>query len=260
MGLPISADTAWKSWVQSTYGAGTISISDGVLRCSAAAGSRAIVGKRITVNPGETVTFTVIARRISGTGDTSPRIGIDYPVDGDLVNSVAIASDDWAEYSVSYSVPLAAAQPMAVRIVCGSWLALDGDAEYLLPRIEIKNPVYGAPRVVACALIKLASSTPTIHEGYVNCGIKEVTYSTEHGLIVTIDPVMTMAGGIPVVGTGPLFWVGLTPDGPGNLIAKVGGYIRDTGKVSIKLFDTTTGASVGHASENPIYIWFKAEL
>lgn len=253
MSLPISMGRDWSDWVEEND-SGTLTISGGVATLgSTNSSTKGVLAKYVPLRPGETLRFSVIARRISGTDDGGPGVAIDYPSGGTNVNQVLLYSEDWQEYSLSYTAPLTGSDTSYVKIVVGSWYSRVGTGEFCMPRAEITSPAYGAPRLVAQGLLLISSGTPTYNANFAWNGIKDLAYDgTAPGITVTVD---AFPDGVR---SAPIFLTQLDNYSYPEIAARHGGFDRGTGELTVKFTNTTTGVWVDPATLGDMYLWFSA--
>lgn len=247
----ISSDHRFTSWGTFQNGAATAVISNGVLACQSPDTSSSAYGrKRIFLKPGELVTVRFVARLISGGGDTAPGCNIEFPSEGDVVSGVKLDSTEWKEYAVSFAAPWTAGDGDYLQISLGSFTNRVGEAEFILPSIDISNAIYGAPRRIAQAYIKLDAGVASLHSLFANHGVRSVSYSAANKeLTVTVDPVTE---GLPIP------FVGISADNAAAVVAKP--YEIFSGSVKIKFMDTATGAFIDVTGYNPMRVIFALDL
>ena len=231
------ATTSFNDWDQTVTGTGTITASGDKFSISSSVGvDKAFLRKNIPAKPGEKVTFTCLARLVSGSSGTYGRLGIDYPSGGQLKTSVEVDSTSWQEYSVSFTVPHTAEYDDLVLPVVGAWTSLGGEIEVTSPRISVENGTYGAfPRVIGAALVKLQAGTAEINANFVRIGVESVSYSSAtKQLTVQLD--RGVGNGAK---TAPIVYANLTHDAGFSYVTKAGGYDRANARFTIEFFDMT---------------------
>jgi hypothetical protein len=236
-----------------TTGAATAVVSGEVLTCTSAVGENAKAAKFIAVRPGELLKVSFLAKRISGSDDTSGGAAIVYSGTNDRIR---VTSEEWQEYSISYQLPPTAADAAFVAVEFGVFTADAGSVKFLRPRAEIIGAQNAGLRTIACGLITLTSGTPTVNTNFTSLGISALAYDAgTKTLTITTDKTSGAAY------SSPLFFVGMTQNGNGLKIEpKAGSWSAVAGTVQVQFADTTTGLSVDIAVLGTMFMWFKAEI
>lgn len=242
----------WSGWYQVVDGDGALSIADGVATCSSGAGTgRARLSRRVWLSPGERVDVSIMARRTAGVDATAGGMWFDWPAEGTAVDSVRIISAHWCEYRLTYIAPPTATATQYLTISIGQITSSGGTVLVHSPRIDITASSIGAPRVLACGMIKMAAGVPTLVAEYQRCGISLLAYASN-----TLS--LTLPAGVPFYGR-PLAFVQQLADTGTNALRlepKVAGYDPATGILTIRWIDVTTGAVADAAS----YGTFRTQL
>ena len=259
MGVPIASTKYWDDWDDYTTGDGVIVLSESNTKANVTAGAgtgRAYMRKFISARPGEKITVKCIAKRVSG----NPQMSIDYPALGTSSNLVAIDSDNWQEYEISYTLPYTADDTSDVAVcTIGIFNSPNGEADIILPRIEVENNTSGFERTWGLGLIRLAKSggvtTASLNERFVNAGIRGVSYSAGT-LTVTLPPSISQDYGLR-----PIIMSQLTTEFLPDVISKCGNYDQTTGTVDVK-FSNGTGSFVDIntllSDGQTVFLWFRA--
>lgn len=219
-------------WDAVVSGDGTYVEASGALSATVTAGGgsgRSYVRKDLPVTQGDVITFTFLARRISG----SPQASIDYPAIGSSKAVVLIDSDEWMEYSFSYVVPHTHDEATDyAACTLGVFTTPAGSAEISNPRIDVEGGTRGVARTYCMGLIALSKSggvtTPSVNQNFHNTGIVSLAMVANY-LEVTALPTVNASG----LELRPIFQVGLTPDAAVNITPKVGQYNAATGVVQV---------------------------
>lgn len=249
------ATTSFHDWIQTSDAGTTLTASGDKYTIASTVGTRAYLRKKLNAKPGEKVTFTCLARLVSGSSGTRPRLGVDFPSSGQLKTSVEIDSTSWQEYSVSFTVPHTADYDDELIFVVGAWTSLSGEVEVTAPRISVENGTYSAfPRLIGAALIKIQSGVAEINSNFAQVGIESVSYSSAtKQLTVQLD--RGIGNG---VFNAPIVYANLTHDNGWSYVTKAGGYDRANARFTIEFFDmsaATVQPTEVSGIASAMYIW-----
>lgn len=258
MSTMIHGGSEWKGWASSQSGDGAVTISGEVATLSSGitTGSAKLT-KDVFTQPGEVYELTFMARRVSGVDGTSGSGWIDWPGGGTLKTRVEINSDQWAEYTARYAIPLTSNENSYTQFGVGVYTALGGQIEVCHPRISVDRSPFGALRSVAHGLLYWDGTTLVTHGSFSTSGIISTRYDAASKSLFIKTKRINLA-----VAVRPLAFVQMTPDGAASvvkLVPKVGSYNTTTGEFTVRFIDTTTGAFVDIAGL-ALYFFFKAVI
>lgn len=255
MSQSVVIDRQWANVLLTATGTGAAAVSGEILTCTSIVGDTAKATKYVQLRPGEMLKVTCMARRTSGSDDTSGRVAV-FNQSGTVVDYVRVISQDWREYVLTYVHSLVAPEGSFCGVDFGVMTADAGTVEYTKPTLEVLQPQIGALRTLACGLIVLAAGAPSINAAFTNFGLRSLSYNAgTKTLTITVDRTSGANH------SSPLFFVGMTQNGNGLKIEpKVGSYSAAAGTVQVQFADTTTGLSVDISALGTMYMWFKAEI
>jgi hypothetical protein len=225
MSTPIAITGLWADWREVASGTGgSVTIDADGLRatCAGTAGSgRGYMQKYLPARAGERITFSFLARRISG----NPQASIDYPATGTSKAVVDIDSDELREYTIEYIVPFTTVVTTDyIQCTVGVFTTPAGECEVISPRIAVSGSSQGFLRVWCAGLIVLTRAagvtTATLNNNFINAGIKSVSWSS----VTDILTVTTLQSPNSSFGIRPIFSAEFTTDILPNVIAKTGKY------------------------------------
>ena len=240
MSTPIAITRFWSDWTQVASGTGgTVVIDSDGLRatCSGTAGSgRGYMRKYMPARAGERVTFSFLARRISG----EPQASIDYPVAGTSKAVVEIDSDELKEYTIEYIVPHTTDEAVDyMQCTVGVFTTPAGVCEVINPRIEVSDASQGFLRVWCAGLIELerlaGTTTASLNPSFFNAGIKSVTWDSGTKKLL----VETLKSPNISIGVRPILSAEITTDNLPSVVAKAGKYSPSAGTFEVQFNDST---------------------
>lgn len=252
--MNIGNSVDWKQFRLGSTGSGSISIDGQILKSSVTIGSNSSFASReIVTQPGEEYNITFVARRISGENGSCARAFIDYPAPGNLIDYVEIRSNDWMEYELNFTVPIVATNNSRMQIGFGHYTGLSGEAEFLYPRISVKNTPHGVLRTVGHGLIHWDGATASVVGTHAAGGIESVTPSSGNTeILVKTSPMESFQGYAR-----PLVFCQIAPNGPPNLLPRAGSFSQSNGHFVVKFVDVNSGQYVD-ISGKEIYLNFSA--
>lgn len=242
--MDIPSAIGWvDGFVQNTSGDGAVSIgSDGVASLSSGAGTgSAYFEKIVKSTPGEVLSFSCMARRISGSDDTSGALKVEWPADSSGEESVVfVTSPEWREYEVSIAAGLANGATDHFTIAVGTFTADGGEIEVAIPRIKISGSRCGALRCHAYGLVRFNAGAPALDADYVSHGITALAYDAPTKTLSLTTP--RAITGI-TAGAAPLLFCQVTTESAVTAYtAKIGEFARATGVCKVKFYDMASGA------------------
>lgn len=256
--MNIASDIGWKSFITQNAGTASFSISGDKLNCSngtAGSGNYAYKKKIYFAKAGETYTFSVIARRISGTNGTSGAISIYFPDQTANANKVEITSSDWQLYELRYTVPLSASSTTYIQFNAGLIANQAGEVEISEPRITVENSPFGGIRSIGHSLFQWNGSTTkdlVALPNWSSFNIGTMSYvQADKALYIQVETV-----NISGLNARPLFFCQMAPEGDAiaiRSVPKVGSYNSTTGIVKVQFMDTSTGLYVDINDFNVIF-------
>ncbi|MCF1264283.1 hypothetical protein LH673_02585 [Morganella morganii] len=122
------------------------------------------------------------------TGGGAGRIGIESPDAGVLVNHQPILSNDWINYTTTFTAPLVSNRTEGIIQIFIGLSGADKAGEVSVSDIEIyTSNTVSAPLGAVCVVHQEKGKQPVIHGEYIEHGIESITYSTEgqHYIIKT---------------------------------------------------------------------------
>lgn len=249
------ATVSIKDMQQIKGGSGAITITGEVARMSSinAANEFAFLSKKIPARPGDKITITCLARRLSGDDGTSGSLAIDYPTRGELKNKVEVNSPHWQEYTCSFTVPETANENNYVGCTFGVYTKVGGEIE--VTDIKINSTKAVSPVIWCAGLISIGHGSPIVHPNFTNIGIKSVNYDASRAELVVKTNSSSGDNNLA-----PIFDVKLTHDAGHKYDARAGQYNLSTGEVTIKFIDMSLGTPVpvDISGENKIHVWINA--
>jgi len=221
-------------WDNRTTDDGTYAVSTEKLAATCTAGEgtgRSYALKYVPVTGGESVTFTFMARSISGVGKGS----IDYPFLANKAQDQIDIVGDWREYQVSTAIPYYHNDATRyVTCTCGVINADAGQVQIADLRISVEKGSHNPLNCVASALIALthvnSEVVPTINDNFHYCGITDLDFSRFDTLTVTIPNTAPL----PSSNMRPIFFAQLTTEHMTGVHLKVGEYDAELGTLDIK--------------------------
>jgi len=239
MSTEVAITRYWADWEQVLSGDGVVTIDASGLRSTCSSGAttgRGYMRKYLPARPGEKVTFSFLARRISG----EPQASIDYPVAGTSQGVVDIDSDEFQEYELSYIIPYTTNESSDyMQCTVGTFTTPAGACEIVNPRIKVDNASQGFLRAWCVGLIALTRTagvtTATLNTGFINCGILGVAYSsgTKKLTVTTLKTVNLSLRMKPILSAE--FTNDLLPE----IVAKAGRYDPVAGDFEVQFSDGT---------------------
>lgn len=249
------ATVSIKDMQQIKGGSGAITITGEVARMSSIASldEYAYLSKKIPARPGDKVTLTCLARRLSGNDGTSGSLAIDYPATGELKNRVEVNSPHWQEYTCSYTVPETANENDYVGCTFGVYTSVGGEIE--VTDIKLSSTKAVSPVIWCAGLISLTNGSPVVHQSFANIGIQSVNYNASRAELVV--KIKSSFGNNNLA---PIFNVKLTHDAGYKYDARAGQFDLDTGEFIIKFIDISlaTPAPVDISGEAKLHVWVNA--
>jgi hypothetical protein len=258
MTTSIPSASAWAGFTQAVSGDGAISISGEVASISSgiATGSAKIT-KRIFTQPGEIYSMKFMARRVSGSDDTSGSGFIDWPAATSLKTRIEVNSSEWQEYTVRYAVPVTSSATSYIDLGIGVYTSLGGQIQACYPRISVGNTPFGALRATAHGLVYWDGATATLNPSFTNSGVISMRYDAPTKTLFIQTPQINLG-----VDVRPLAFATMTNDGVAavlKLFPKVGSYDISNGEWQVKFIDATTGL-VTDITGLALYFFFKSEI
>lgn len=233
----IATSKYWIDWDTVISGDGNVitSVNGLLVNCVAgAATGKGYKRKFLPARSGEVVTFSFIARRISG----NPQASIDYPVAGTSVAVVDIDSDELQEYSLSFIVPATSDETVHyMQCTVGVFTSSAGACDVTSPRLEVANHIQGFFRIWCAGLINLTRTagvtTAEVSANFVRCGILAVVWdSPTKTLTVTTLPSINAA-----LSMRPILSAEFTNNLLPSVVAKAGQYNPISGQFSVQFSD-----------------------
>ncbi|MCH2085915.1 MAG: hypothetical protein MK175_01920 [Pseudoalteromonas sp.] len=244
-----------KDMLQVKGGSGAINITGEVARMSSAAslGEFAYLSKKIPARPGDKITLTCLARRLSGNDGTSGSLAIDYPSTGDLKNRVEVNSPHWQEYTCSFTVPETANEGDYVGCTFGVYTSVGGEIE--VTDIKISSTKAVSPVVWCTGLITLTAGAPVVHQSFASMGIQSVEYNSSNAELK-----VKIKSSVASNNLAPILDAKLTHDAGHKYDARAGQFNLDTGEFTIKFIDMSlaTPAAVDISGEAKLHVWVNA--
>jgi hypothetical protein len=241
MGTPVAITRFWADWKQVVSGTGgsVVIDSDGLrATCAGTAGvSRGYMQKYLPARAGERVTFSFLARRISG----EPQASIDYPASGASQAVVDIDSNELKEYTLEYIVPYTTDEASDyMQCTVGVFTANAGVCEVINPRIEVSGASQGFLRVWCAGLLqvrRLAGVTSVfLNSNFANTGIKSLNWDSGTK-ILTVE---TLKSPNLAISLRPILSAEITTDILPEVVAKAGKYNPTTGTFEVKFSNGTS--------------------
>jgi hypothetical protein len=235
MSTPIAITRLWADWRQVASGTGgSVTIDSDGLRatCAGTAGSgRGYMRKYLPARPGERITFSFLARRISG----NPQASIDYPTAGTSKAVVDIDSDELLEYTIEYIVPYTTNEASDyMQLTVGVFTTPAGECEVINPRVSVSGASQGFLRVWCAGLIALTRAggvtTAALNDNFINAGIKSVAWSSATDILT----VATLVSPNSSFSIRPILSAEFTTDILPNVIAKAGRYDPVAGDFEVR--------------------------
>lgn len=256
------ASSRLKDWSLTQDNAGSISYqteqSIKIITSSVLGSDRAFIYKRVSAHAGDLLTLRFKAKAVSG----NFYYGVDYPAAASGKVAATGVTQDWVEYELEYAIPDTALQSAYVQFVIGHITGYSGEVYIADVRIESKYSQLPTARVFAAALITLndgAAGSAYASPNYTTIGINQadmLTRVASSTLVISIPP--TVGGALSM--SAPIFSAQITADNANfyKVSAKVNGYNRDTGLLTISFIDTTTGMLIDVSTLGVGYLWFTA--
>jgi hypothetical protein len=235
MSTPIAITRFWSDWRQVASGTGgSVTIDSDGLRATCAgttSGGRGYMQKYLPARPGERITFSFLARRISG----QPQASIDYPAAGTSKAVVDIDSDQLQEYTIEYIVPFTTDETADyIQCTVGVFTTPIGECEVISPSICVSGSSQGFLRVWCAGLIALEKTagvtTATINSNFINAGIKSVAWNSATKKL-TVETLKSVNSSFSIR---PILSAEFTTDRLPNVIAKAGRYSPVTGEFEVQ--------------------------
>lgn len=197
----------------------------------------------------ETVIVEFKAKVVIGSAEVS----IDCPTPGNSKNNLNITSNEWQEYSISYTVPNDARKGQAVRISIGQFGTHQGEVHISDVRYLIENSGSSFLRFACAGLFVISKGVAHLHESFTAIGIDESRISN----VTDTMRIYVPPTGVDNKRGAPIFSANLTYDNQGTnkVIAKIGGYSRGDGSVNIVFIDSTTGLRIDMSKSSTFYVW-----
>lgn len=260
----IVCDRKWGAgyWTHQA-GDGTLTVRDGVVLRADGVGAQVI--RAIELAGGDTLRFSCLARNV--TSGQEGFLYIDSPHKGPTFNkdTVSVKSEDFEEYSVSYTAPL---HQSNVRLLVGlgnSGLATGPiTSEYLCPRIEIiKGSGFGSMRTLACGLLRNVGSGWEVHPDFCNINIASVEKGgVNNWLVVKFDISDFKAASPGNRSRKPLVFVSSTPNNT-NFFPVAGGVVGfddSQMKLDVALVDPATKSMLDPNTVTNAYVTLEVKM
>jgi hypothetical protein len=240
MATPIAITRYWADWDEVASGTGgVVTIDADGLRatCEGTAGSgRGYMRKFLPARAGERVTFSFLARRISG----SPQASIDYPAAGTSKAVVDIDSDELKEYTIEFLVPHTVDEAVnTLQCTVGVFTTPAGACEVINPRIEVSDSSQGFLRVWCAGLIQVERTagvtTAFINESFIHAGIRSIVWDSPTKILT----VQTLKSPNSSLGIRPILSAEITTDRLPSVVAKAGRYSPSAGTFEVQFSDGT---------------------
>lgn len=202
--MPVFIDKNFsQGWITRQTGAGALTVTGGVLKCTGSGTDSAIRDYYVPVTPGQVVEVEIFARALNG----DVRIALDVVAfDGsavDFTEYVKVTNAEWRKYKLRTTVPYNSTKGF-VRLVCGKWASVTTtfDGEYQSPVISVSDGL-GNGIVLASGLIRIVSGTADALPSFRAYGIQSVSFNGTDTLTVTLDKSVNpnMRPNIQVTGT-----------------------------------------------------------
>jgi hypothetical protein len=240
MTTPVAITRLWADWdtvASGTGGAVTFDSNNLRATCTGTAGSgKGYVRKYLPARAGERVTFSFLARRISG----GPQASIDYPSAGTSVGVVDIDSDELQEYTLEFLVPHTTDEATQyMQCTAGVFTTPAGSCEIISPRIEVSGASQGFLRVWTAGLIELERTagvtTASLNSNFFSAGIEAVSWSSATKILT----VTTLKSPNLPLRLRPILSAEMTTDLLPSIVAKAGRYDPTAGDFEVQFNDGT---------------------